>query len=171
VQLGGFATDSSGNLTNANSTIQLLLADSTVNKYFGSPATSVAGAAYNSLTDAQRLQIADAKAIRAAQIGVVLNPVQAQPFKAAQPNFVLSPTYKFSDSLSVYVSWQYGEKAGIAQFTNGVSNLSVAERNHAYEMGIKSYSAAHCFLTATFSRPASIITSSRCRLTIRIQPW
>jgi iron complex outermembrane receptor protein len=137
-QLGGFATDSSGNLTAANSTTQLQLADATANKYFGTTITSVAGAAYNGLTAAQRLQVADAKAVRAAQIGVVFNPAQAQPFKAAQPNFVFSPLYKFNDSLSGYVSWQYGQKAGIAQFTNGISNLTTAERNNAYEVGIKS---------------------------------
>ena len=40
-------------------------------KYFGVAATGTPGGAYNSLTAQQRQQVADAKAIRRAQIGVV----------------------------------------------------------------------------------------------------
>jgi outer membrane receptor protein involved in Fe transport len=35
------------------------------------------------------------------------------------------------------VSWQYGEKAGIAQTTNGISNLVLAEETSAFEIGVK----------------------------------
>jgi outer membrane receptor protein involved in Fe transport len=36
------------------------------------------------------------------------------------------------------VSWQYGEKAGISQLTNGVSNLVRKEKTNAFEVGVKS---------------------------------
>ena len=50
---------------------------------------------------------------------------------------MLSPSYKFTDDLTGYVSWQYGEKAGISQTTNGISNLVDGEENSAYEIGVK----------------------------------
>jgi iron complex outermembrane recepter protein len=137
VNLGGFSSTSTGALGAGNSLTQLNLADSVASQYFGVAATSVAGAAYNSLTAAQQLQVADAKAIRAAQIGVVFNPEAAQPFKAAQPAFLLSPLYKISDDVNTYVSVQYGQKAGIAQFVNGVSDLIPAEKSISYEWGVK----------------------------------
>ncbi len=96
------------------------------------------GAAYNALTTAQKQQLADAKAIRAAQIGIVFNAKDADPFKASLPSFVVSPLYKINDQLNVYGSWQYGEKAGISQFVNGVSGLASAEKSSSYELGVKS---------------------------------
>ena len=81
--------------------------------------------------------MADAKALRRAQIGVVFDDVEAEPFKDTQYAYVLSPTYKFTDDITGYVSWQYGEKAGIAQTTNGISNLVDGEENSAYEIGVK----------------------------------
>lgn len=138
VNLGGFASNAAtGALLAGNTTEQLALADLTANKYFGVPITAVAGEAYAALTAQQRRQVADAKAIRQAQIGVVFNDVVAEPFEDTQVSFVLSPTYEFTDDLTGYVSWQYGEKAGIAQTTNGISNLVDGEENSAYEIGIK----------------------------------
>jgi outer membrane receptor protein involved in Fe transport len=138
VQLGGFASDALGALTAGNSAAQLALADQVANKYFGTAITSTPGAAYNSLTAAQKRQVADAKAIRAAQIGVLFNRTSAEPFKDTLPAFVISPSYKINDNLTAYASWQYGEKAGISQLTNGVSNLVKAEKTNAYELGLKS---------------------------------
>lgn len=137
VQLGGFASDSVGNL-GTNTAAQLALADSVANKYFGVAATGTAGDAYNSLTAAQKRQVADAKAIRASAIGVVFNKTEAEPFKETQPALVLSPTYKINDNLNVYTSWQYGEKAGISQLTNGVSNKIDGEKTNSFEIGFKS---------------------------------
>ena len=57
---------------------------------------------------------------------------------ATLPSFVVSPLYKINDNLNTYVSWQYGEKAGIAQFVNGVSSLARAEKSASYEWGVKS---------------------------------
>jgi hypothetical protein len=108
------------------------------NKYFGTPITTVGGAAYGALTAAQLRQVADAKALRRAQIGVVFDDVSAEPFKDTQLALVLSPTYRFSETITGYVSWQYGEKAGISQTTNGISNLVEGEENSAYEIGVKS---------------------------------
>lgn len=126
-----------GALVNNNSSEQLQLADKLANKYFGSAITTTPGAAYNSLTNAQKAQVADAKTIRRTQAAALWNTVEAESFEATQPAFVVSPTYKFSDKLTVYASWQYGEKAGIAQVVNGFSYLTDAEKSSAYEIGVK----------------------------------
>lgn len=138
VQLGGFASDSVGALTTGNSAEQLRLADFTAQKYFGAAATATPGEAYNNLSAAQKRQVADAKAIRASAIGVVFNKTRAEPFRDIQPALVISPTYKINDNLTAYVSAQYGEKAGISQFTNGISNKIDAEKTTSYELGFKS---------------------------------
>jgi len=138
VLLNGFDSDGKGGLKAGNSTAQLSLADSVAKKYFNTAVSSVPGAAYNSLTLAQKQQVADAKAIRASQVGVLFNSTDAQPFVGTLPSFVLSPSYKFNPDLTGYTSWQYGEKAGISQLTNGVSNLVKKERTSAFEVGLKS---------------------------------
>jgi outer membrane receptor protein involved in Fe transport len=140
VQMGGFASNvTTGALVaGANSTTQLNLADQVANRYFGVAITSVPGAAYAKLTPQQQIQVATAKAIRLAQLGVVYGPTEAQPFKKTQPAFVVSPSYKFTDNVTGYFSWQYGEKAGIAQVVNGVSDLVQPEKNNSYELGLKS---------------------------------
>lgn len=126
-----------GAFVNNNSTAQLQLADKLANKYFGTAITGTAGAAYASLTNAQKAQVADAKTIRRTQAAALWNTVKAESFEETQPAFVVSPTYKFNDKLTVYASWQYGEKAGIAQVVNGFSYLTDAEKSSAYEIGVK----------------------------------
>jgi iron complex outermembrane receptor protein len=140
VALGGFASNAStGALTaGVNSTAQLSVADQVANRYFGIPITSVPGAAYGKLTAAQLAQVAAAKAIRLSQVGVLYYPINAQPFKKTQPAFVVSPSYKFSENETGYLSWQYGEKAGISQVVNGISDLVQPEKNTSYEIGLKS---------------------------------
>lgn len=138
VQLGGFANSATGVLADGNSAAQLSLADAVANKYFGAVVSGAPGTAYRSLTAAQQRQVADAKAIRAAQIGVIFNDTQAAAYKDTLPAFVFSPSYKFSKDLTGYASWQYGEKAGISQLTNGVSNLVDKEKTNAFEVGVKS---------------------------------
>jgi iron complex outermembrane receptor protein len=138
VQLGGFASNSTtGALSTGNSAAQLSLADSVAQQYFGAKVTSVAGAAYNSLTAAQQLQVADAKALRLTQAGVLFNQTVAQPYKGTLPTLAFSPSYKFNDNYTGYISWEYGEKAGVSQFVNGVSDLVQPERTSAYELGLK----------------------------------
>ena len=115
-----------------------MLADFVANKYFGVATSTTAGAAYNSLTAAQKAQVGAAKALRQSQIGVVFDEVDVEPYEKTLPSFVLSPTYKFNTNLTGYASWQHGEKAGIAQATNGISNLVKEEKIDAFEVGLKS---------------------------------
>ena len=148
VSLGGFASNAaSGALTpGANSAAQLSLADAVANRYFGIPVTGIPGGAYGELTKAQQAQIAAAKAIRLSQIGVIFAPTSAQPFIKTQPAFVISPSYKFSDNETGYVSWQYGEKAGISQVVNGYSDLVQPEKNNSFEVGLKSALLHHTLI-------------------------
>lgn len=131
VLLNGFNSTATGGLKDGNTAAQLAVADAVAQKYFNV-------ASYGNLTAAQKQQVADAKAIRAAQIGVLFNPTQAQPYVGNLKSFVLSPTYKFTPDVTGYTSWQYGEKAGISQLTNGVSNRVDKERTSAFEIGAKS---------------------------------
>jgi iron complex outermembrane receptor protein len=139
VALGGFAShDSTGALLASNSLAQLSLADQTANKYFGAPLSGTPGDAYDALTSVQKRQIADAKAIRQARIGVVHPRVEAEPFEETQPAFVVSPVWHLNDDINLYFAWQYGEKAGISQSRVGESYNVAGEKNNAYEIGIKS---------------------------------
>ena len=82
VNLGGFTSNAAtGVLDPANSAAQLALADLVALRYFGVAATATPGGAYNSLTAAQRTQVADAKALRRAQIGVVFPTTAAEVSK------------------------------------------------------------------------------------------
>ena len=142
VDLGGFTSNAATGVLDLvnNSADRLRLADVVANKYFGAAINPSAtpGTAYQSLTAAQLRQVADAKAIRRTAIGVVFPLREAEPFKETQPAFVVSPSYKINDDLTSYVSWQYGEKAGISQFVNGVSSLVDGEKTSAFEAGLKS---------------------------------
>lgn len=138
VNLGGFISNNTGVLGADNSAQQLALADFVANKYFGAAITGNPGEAYNNLSAAQKAQVGAAKALRQSQIGVVFDEIDVEPFEKTLPSFVISPTYKWNDNLTTYLSWQHGEKAGIAQATNGISNLVTEEKNDAYEIGLKS---------------------------------
>ena len=132
VQLGGFDSDAStGALKSDNTATQIALADSLAQKYFGV-------ATYAGLTAAQQKQVAAAKSIRQTNIGVLFNPVAAQPFRKNQPALVLSPSYKLGQDATTYLSFQHGEKAGISQVVNGISQLVAAEKTNALEWGVKS---------------------------------
>jgi len=142
VQLGGFNSSSTGALVNtgvgANNATQLALADSVALQYFGVKSTGVAGAAYSSLTAAQLQQVADAKNIRAANIGILANQAVAQGYSGNLPTLNISPSFKINDNMTTYVSLQYGVKSGISQFVNGISDPVKAERTTSYEWGFKS---------------------------------
>lgn len=131
VALGGFANDAAGNLTAANDATQTALANATAAKYFNV-------ATYAALTAAQKRQIAAAKAIRLGQLGVLYNTRWAEPYKATQPSFTISPSYKFTRDITGYVAYQHGEKAGIAQAYNGESYPVKAEKTDNVEVGFKS---------------------------------
>lgn len=106
-------------------------ADAAAKKYFNA-------ASWAALSDAQKRQLADAQAIRKSQIGVLFNSTVAEPFKATQPAFVLSPSYKLGANHTAYLSYQHGEKAGISQLVNGVSFLVKPEKTNSFELGLKS---------------------------------
>lgn len=130
VQLGGFGSNATGALLSTDTAQQIALANAVAQQYFNV-------ASYSALSAGQLKQVAAAKALRQAQMGVLWNNVTAQPFSKIQPSFVVSPSYKINSDLTAYVSMQHGEKAGISQTTNGVSNLTQPEKSTAYELGTK----------------------------------
>ncbi|MDR2689833.1 MAG: TonB-dependent receptor [Azoarcus sp.] len=133
VQLGGFDSDTTGELTSSalSSPDQLALANFTASKYFGV-------ADYAALSAAQKQQIAHAKTLRRTQIGTLWLKSDGESFRKTQPALIFSPSYKINDDVTIYASWQYGEKAGIVQFTNGLPNNADPEKATAYEIGLKS---------------------------------
>ncbi|MCB5183615.1 TonB-dependent receptor [Methylobacillus gramineus] len=124
VLLGGY------DATNLADPTQLALANGVAQKYFGED--------YNDLSPAQIAQINAARAIRAQNIGIVYNKTEAETFRKLQPTLLLSPSYKFNDNLTGYVTLQYGEKAGLAQVVNGYDAKVKPEKTISYEAGIKS---------------------------------
>lgn len=136
VELNGFANDTAGNLAAANSATQLALADLVAQKYFGI-------ASYAGLSAAQRSQVAAAKAVRAARIGTLYLPTKAEGYDDTLFNGALGLNYAFNDGLSVYASYKYGEKPGVAQIVGataagGKSLPAKAESTQAWELGFKS---------------------------------
>lgn len=114
-----------------NATTAQAQADYAAKKYFGA-------ANFAALTLAQKKELFYAQQIRRARLGVLFNPTPAQPYKATQPTVTLSPSYKFTTDITGYFSFQHGEKAGIAQFYNGVSAPVKAEKTNNFEFGVKS---------------------------------
>jgi len=153
VQLNGFdsittasattATDKAngvnyGALKAGNSTQQLQLADSVANRYFGKTITSTAGAAYASLTPDQQILVGNAKTIRSNQIGQLYKPVTSD-YDDTLFTAQLTPSYKFNDDVTAYLTWQYGEKSGAPININGVSSTVKPENTHALELGFKTF--------------------------------
>jgi iron complex outermembrane receptor protein len=93
---------------------------------------------YASLSTTQRQQLANAQKLRATEIGPLWNDVTAQTYSNITPTIFFSPSYKFNDEETGYVSYQHGEKAGVSQIVNGESSLVPTERTDAYELGLKS---------------------------------
>jgi|GEM_PF-140823 len=113
-------------------------------RYFGKKTTTDATTgvtiqAWDQLSTAQKRQIADAQNLRKGQLGPIYNTVRADPFRKLQLTSIVSPLYKIDENLTAYATWQHGEKAGIAQITNGVSTLAKPEITESYEIGLKSY--------------------------------
>lgn len=105
--------------------------DAIAQQYFGA-------AGWASLTAQQQAQVAAARAIRAGAEGVLFPSRQAQPWRGNQPAVTLSPSLKFSPAVTGYVTYQHGEKAGVAQLVNGVSSPVKPEKTNAFELGLKS---------------------------------
>ena len=106
-------------------------------RYFGVNAGAGPGDAYNSLTPAQKAQVAAAKAVRAGQIGQIISGVTSH-YDDNLFTAVLSPSWRISDQYTTYASWQYGEKSGSALNVNGVPANVRPEKTHAFEVGLKS---------------------------------
>lgn len=142
VQLGGFASTGTGALAAGNTAAQLGLADQVARQYFGATITATPGAAYNSLTAAQRSQVAAAKAIRLQQFGTLYALAPATPYEGDLITSQLSLTNVFNEYLTGYVTWQRGEKPGISQFNGanaggGISLPTRAEKTNTYEAGVR----------------------------------
>jgi iron complex outermembrane receptor protein len=139
VALGGFEANAAGELSANNSAAQRALADAVANRYYNVPIDpSNPGAAYESLEGAQKSQVAAARAIRAAQIGALVNNVRST-YKDTLYTGLLTPSYKFNENITAYASWQYGEKSGSALNINGVPTQVKPEKTNAYEIGFKSF--------------------------------
>jgi iron complex outermembrane receptor protein len=130
VQLGGFNSTATGALATGNSAAQLALADTVASRYFGA-------ASYGALTSAQLAQVAAAKALRAAQVGQLISGITSY-YNDNLTTATLSPSYRFSDNVTGYTSWQYGEKSGSALNVNGLSANVRPEKTKAFEVGLKS---------------------------------
>ena len=129
VSAGGFNAAADGTL-GTNNAAQLALADSVAQKYYGVD--------YAALSAQQRGQIGQAKALRAGQIGTLYGFTKADTISKIDPTLLFSPSYKFSENVTGYVSFQYGEKGGIAQVNGGKSFNAASEKTRAYEVGFKS---------------------------------
>lgn len=133
---GGFDTVSStnGNLTAAAlaDPNQLAAADLLAQRYFG--ATD-----YAALTTAQKTLVANAKAIRNSQIGTLYGRFSSN-YKGSVDTFTIAPKYKLNDNVTAYVSFSYGEKAGLPTIraANNPYALDVKpEKNTGIELGVK----------------------------------
>lgn len=137
VQLNGFNSNAAGVLTGANSATQLALADSVAQKYFGV-------ATYGGLTAAQRAQVGAAKSIRAARLGALYQPTEAEPYEGTLPTIETGLSYRLSDALTLVATYKHGEKPGISQIVGatalgGKSVPAGTERTDAFELGARSF--------------------------------
>ncbi len=136
VQLGGFISDKdNGDLSPKNNAAQLALANTVAQRYFG--ATN-----YAALSAAQKLQIANAKALRSAQITGLYTQAVAEPFNDNIKSWNVSLSQKINEQLTTYATVQYGEKAGISQINGssingGTSVLVRPESTTSYELGLR----------------------------------
>ncbi len=115
----------------ANSAEQTALADSLAARYFG-------GSSYSALTAAQKTMVANAKTLRASQIGR-LNQTVEDNYRDVLYTAQLTPSYKINEDLTTYLSWQYGEKSGSIAPVNGLPFTVKPEETHALELGFKSF--------------------------------
>ncbi|MDT8406092.1 MAG: TonB-dependent receptor plug domain-containing protein [Methylococcales bacterium] len=132
-ELGGFDANNQGELSSAALTDpnQIAVADAVARQYFGIDQ-------YADLSAEQKAQVGAAKRIRRGQIGNLWQLEPGNTFEAFQPTFIVSPSYKFNDDLTGYVSWRYNKKAGGSQSPNGVAVRVKAETSNAFEIGFKS---------------------------------
>lgn len=114
-----------------NDAKQLALANSVATRYFGA-------ANYGALTAAQRTMVANAKTLRASQLGRMNGNVEDH-YTDVLYTAQLTPSYKINDDLTAYLAWQYGEKSGSVSPVNGRAFTVKPEETHALELGFKSF--------------------------------
>jgi iron complex outermembrane receptor protein len=145
---GGFTLNASNqlNLTTA-SDAQKNLADRLAAQYFGVAIAGAPGATFNALGASQRQQVAYAKAVRQTLRGTVTPLTVQNPFQKKLPTWMFSLTYKPTDDLSLYGTYQRGAKPGYAQNVTLPSLSQVAEEyTDAYEVGVRSASFDHALI-------------------------
>lgn len=118
-------TSSGGRYTQATAA-----ADAAAQKYFRV-------ATYAALTAKQKQQLLHAQTLRKAQLGQIYNMLRAEAYKQTQYTYIFSPSYKFSDEVTGYFSFQHGEKPGISQVIGGNSLLADGESGNHFELGAK----------------------------------
>ncbi len=127
----GTLTDGTGSDLTTNTPQQIAAANAVALKYFGT-------ANYLALTIAQKQQLADAKALRKSQLGLLYPLVNATPIHKTQLTYNLTPSYEFNKNITGYVAYQHGEKAPVAQVINGASANALPEETNNVELGLKS---------------------------------
>ncbi len=138
VDTGGFNSTSNGAL-GTNSADQIAIANAVALQYFGISCYQTGiGGCTSGLSSAQQTQIANAKALRKTNMGVLWNQTQGQTFSAVQPTFNFTPTYKFNENWTAYTSYRFAQKAGFSQTVNGVDSQVRPETSHNFEIGFKS---------------------------------
>ena len=141
VTLGGFDSDkTTGVLKNDNSQTQIDLANSVAKQYFGKTTyyDPLDKTYSHSLSPTELAQVANAKNIRAANVGALWNQTSGNTFQDILPQANISPSYKFNENITGYTSWKFGQKAGFSQTVNGVNSQIKPEINNAFEIGFKS---------------------------------
>lgn len=116
-----------------NTAEQLALANSVAQRYFGVD--------YSTLDvngDARRAMIANAKVLRASQLGRLNGNVEDH-YSDVLYTAQLTPSYKINEDLTTYLAWQYGEKSGSVAPVNGRSSIVKPEETNALELGFKSF--------------------------------
>jgi iron complex outermembrane receptor protein len=132
----GNAIPSTTVYTDTSTEEQRRTADIVANKYYGATITDTPGEAYNNLTSAQKIQVANAKALRATQIGQLIPRISSHYDDTLYTGF-LSQGYQFTENVRGYATWQYGEKSGTAFNINGEPVGVKPETTNAYEIGVK----------------------------------
>ncbi|MDP3528555.1 TonB-dependent receptor [Methylicorpusculum sp.] len=132
IQLGGFDTNNNGVLTASAlaDPNQVAAANAAAQQYFNQ-------ATYAALTNAQRAQVGAAKSIRNGRIGNLWD-YQKGVIEDVQPAFIVSPSYKFNENLTSYVSWRFSQKPGFLDVPNGFVQTIEEETANSFEIGFKS---------------------------------
>jgi len=95
------------------------------------------GVNYAQLNPAQKAALDAARALRKRQFGTLFATTSADTINKTQINFHVSPSIKFDDQVTGYVSFQHGEKAGVAQVINGIKLNAKPEKTNNIELGLK----------------------------------